>query len=272
MLGLSKPVIRKVLSRGVKWSVKYAPQILTAVGTCGLIGAIALTAKAAPNVAAKVDEMKEQKQTDILTVKEVAVETWRDWAPVAVLTAVSVACLIGSQQVGEKRFRMLTTAYTILEAKYDEFEDKVEKAVGQDKMYDIQSGRAQNVQNNQVTEQTNAQPAEQAKIIVIDEEGSRFKEPITGRYLRTTAEKIKAAVNVMNERMLDDIDNEVSLNDFFDEIGLETTDNDLYWSLTGDHKTGKVDIRFESTLTEDGKGTILIEYVNKPRHRGYSRW
>ena len=59
----------------------------------------------------------------------------------------------------------------------------------------------------------------------------------------------------------------VSLNDFYDELGLKHTrlGDDLGWSI--DDKL--VDIEFSSHITDDGRPCLVVDYSVAPKRNFY---
>ena len=56
----------------------------------------------------------------------------------------------------------------------------------------------------------------------------------------------------------------VSLNDFYDEIGLDFTKvgRELGWSVD----EGLIEIHFSSQLADDGTPCLVVEYYTPPRY------
>jgi hypothetical protein len=87
---------------------------------------------------------------------------------------------------------------------------------------------------------------------------------MSGRYFSSNREKIKRAENELNKRMIHDVFGYVSLNDFYDEIGLPRTDTGyiLGWNV---NKT--IDIDFDSHIADNGKPTIVLDYnLSRPEY------
>ena len=63
-------------------------------------------------------------------------------------------------------------------------------------------------------------------------------------------------------------ENYVSLNDFYDELGIGPTKlgDDLGWDI---YKDGLIDIAFSSRLAEDGTPCLVMDYSVAPRYEYY---
>ena len=78
-------------------------------------------------------------------------------------------------------------------------------------------------------------------------------------------EEIKSAINVLNRHLIDT--HYISLNDFFDEIGLANTrlGEELGWNLDD----GLIDVDFSTQLAEDGTPCLVVDYLVAPRYDYY---
>ena len=80
-------------------------------------------------------------------------------------------------------------------------------------------------------------------------------------------EVIKKAENTLNKQMIHDINGYVSLNDFYDEIGLDHTSvgNDLGWNTDQ-----LIDIDFSSQLNDNGEPSVVLDYMVAPNYNYYN--
>jgi tRNA pseudouridine(38-40) synthase len=92
---------------------------------------------------------------------------------------------------------------------------------------------------------------------------SRFCLWVKGRDF--DIDKVKRAVNEINRRMT--LNMYVSLNEFYSEIGLKTTEigDDLGWNL--DH--GLIKINYSSALTEYDEPCLVLNYNVSPQYDYY---
>lgn len=237
---------------------KRTPEILTGIGIAGMITTTVLAVKATPKAILFLNDRKDELETESLPITEVVKTTWKCYIPAAVTCGVSVACLIGASSVNLKRNAALATAYKLSEAALSEYRDAVVETIGEKKERDIRDKVAEKrVKKNPVTK---------SDVIVTGNGTTLCLDSISGRYFQSSMQKIESAKNKINERML--CDNYVSLNDLYDELGMECTKigEDLGWNIFGD---GLLDISFSSQLTDDGTPCLVMDYSVEPRHNYY---
>lgn len=237
---------------------KRAPEILTGIGIAGMITTTVLAVKATPKAILLLSDRKDELETERIPITEVVKTAWKCYIPAAVTCSVSIACLIGANSVNLKRNAALATAYKLSEAALSEYRDAVVETIGEKKARDIRDKVAEKrVKKNPVTK---------SDVIVTGNGTTLCLDSISGRYFQSSMQKIESAKNKINERML--CDNYVSLNDLYDELGMECTKigEDLGWNIFGD---GLLDISFSSQLTDDGTPCLVMDYSVEPRHNYY---
>ena len=90
-----------------------------------------------------------------------------------------------------------------------------------------------------------------------------FLEPVSGRYFKSDMEKIRRIENECNKKMLHDINGYMSLNDFYDELGLEHSSigYELGWN-----SYNLLEIDYIPQLLEDDKLCVVLEYTTGPKY------
>lgn len=237
---------------------KRTPEILTGIGIAGMVTTTVLAVKATPKAVMLLNERKEELKTEKLPVTDVIKTTWKCYIPAAITCGASIACLVGASSVNFKRNAALATAYKLSETALAEYRDAVVETIGEKKERDIRDKVAEKrVKKNPVTK---------SDVIVTGNGTTLCFDSISGRYFQSSMQKIESAKNKVNERML--CDNYVSLNDLYDELGMECTKigEDLGWNIFGD---GLLDISFSSQLTDDGTPCLVMDYSVEPRYNYY---
>ena len=240
----------KGIQRGVD---KHSPEILTGIGIAGMITTTVLAVQATPK-AIRLIEMEEYDRKEELTIPEKVKVAWKPYIPAAVIGVASTVCLIGSCKVSTRRVAALTTAYKLSETALTEFKDKAVEVVGEKKVKDIKEKIAKDkVEQNPVTK---------SSVIITDRGNTLCYDAAAGRYFKSDIETIKKAVNEINRQMV--YDNYVSLNEFYDKLGLDNTElgDELGWNL--DH--GLVEVDFSSQIADDGTPCIVVSYNVAPRY------
>lgn len=241
------------LSTVIKTYQQYAsdnaPAILTSAAVIGTVTTAVLSGRATLKAHAIVqDELDVRQHHELwkdvpLTRKELVKLTWLAYLPPTVAGAMTIASIVASHQVSNRRAAAVATAYVIAEKGYNEYRDKVIEKLGDNKERQI---RDELVQERMERTSMNSQ------VVVTGTGNVPCFDGYTGRYFMSTMEDIKGAQNDTNYQILSQ--GYASLTSFYDRIGLSATDvsDDVGW--TTDHK---IDISFSWTGAEDGRTPAL---------------
>lgn len=234
---------------------KHSPEILVGIGLTGMVTSTILAVKATPKALDIIEEAKREKKEE-LSKKEIVKATWKCYAPAAASAVVSAACIVGASSVNAKRNAALATAYKLSETAFNEYRDKVVETIGEKK--------EAAVKEKIVKEKLENNPVDNKTVIVTDKGNTLCYDAISGRYFRSDMATITSTVNELNRQMTVNMNGYISLNDFYDELGLSTTQlgNELGWNL----ETGLIDIEFDSMIAQDGSPCIVISYRVEPRY------
>lgn len=246
------------IAKGVQSTLtKHSPEILTGIGITGMVSATVLAVKATPKAIRLKNEAENEKNGELTKVETIKA-CWKPYIPAVATGAASIVCLIGASSVNAKRNAALAAAYTLSDTAFREYKEKVVETIGEKKEKVVKDKIAEDkVKNNPVTK---------SEIFITDRGNTLCFDTISGRYFMSDIDKIKKAENILNKRMLSEM--YISLNDFYDEIGLAQTPvgDDLGWKL----ERGYLDLDFSSQLTKDGKPCLVIDYNIVPSY-GYDR-
>lgn len=237
---------------------KRSPEILTGIGIAGMLTTTVLAVKATPKAMELIEERKTQEWTDKLSPLEVVKVAWKPYIPAIVTGVTSTFCLIGASSVHSKRNAALATAYKLSETALTEYREKVIETIGEK--------REQTVRDKVAEERVKKNPVSKNEVIVTNTGKTLCFDPISARYFYSSIEKIKRAENELNKEMLHAFSGYVSLNDFYDEIGLDHTSvgDDLGWN------TDKlIDINFSSQLNDNGEPSVVLDYAVAPNYNYY---
>ena len=237
---------------------KRTPEILTGIGIAGMVTTTILAVKATPKAVLLLNDRKDELETKKLPVMEVVKTTWKCYIPAAVTCGASIACLIGASSVNLKRNAALATAYKLSETALAEYRDAVVETIGEKK--------ERTVRDKVAEERIKKNPVTKSDVIVTGNGTTLCFDAISGRYFQSSMQKIESAKNKINERML--CENYVSLNDLYDELGMEPTKigEDLGWNIFTDRL---IDISFSSQLADDGTPCLVMDYSVAPRPEYY---
>lgn len=249
----------KTFFRKVKLSTaKHSPEILIGIGVAGFITTTVLAVKATPKaldlIARADDEKFDNGHGEHLTKVEVIKAAWKPYIPAAVTGVVSIACVIGSNSVNAKRNAALATAYQLSTAALNEYKDKVIETIGEKKEQTIREKISKDrIEQNPVTNST---------VYVTGDGDSLFLEPISKRYFKSDIERVRSVINTLNETMYNDPFGNISLSDFYDDIGLERTDisDDIGWNIAN----GSIKVEFHPAMSDNGKPCLALYYTTAP--------
>ena len=250
---MNKAGLKQTIKSAERVLTKYSPGILTGIGIAGMIGATFMAVKATPKALYLIETKKEEAEVEKLTPVETIKTCWTCYIPATLTTVLSAACLIGASTVSAKRNAALATAYSISEAALREYQEKVVEVIGEKKEKAVRDAVAK--------DQIERDPVTKSEVVIIDSNSNTLcYEPLSGRYFKSTIDKIKKAEIKLDRQMIQEM--YVSLNDFYWEIGLDGTDlgDKMGWNLS----KGYMDLSFSSQLADDGTPCAVIVYGIPP--------
>lgn len=255
---MRKPNLAKLVSNTRQFANRHSPEILTGIGIAGMITTTVLAVRATPKALQLIEEKKNEDWVDELSPLEVVKTAWKPYVPAAVTGVASVACLIGASSVNAKRNAALATAYKLSETALSEYREKVIETIGEKKEKAVRDKVAE--------ERVKKNPVSKSEVIVTNNGTTLCFDPISARYFKSSIDKIKRAENELNKQMLHDISGYVSLNDFYDELGLDHTSvgDDLGWNVDR-----LIDISFSSQLNDNGEPSVVLDYLVAPKYDFY---
>lgn len=254
---MTKQDVSKIFNKAKRTLSKHSPAILIGTGIAGWAASTVLAVKSTPKALALIEEMKEEKDVDKLTVGQTVKAAWKCYIPSAVLAVTSTACLIGSNSISTKRNAALATAYKLSEQAFTTYKEKVIETLGEKKEIEVRDRIAK--------EQIEKKPVSTSEVIITGNGKTLFFEPVSGRYFESDVQSVKRAENNLNKQMFNHM--YVSLNDFFDEIDLSHTKvgYDIGWNI----EKGLIDIHFSAQMTEDDRACLALSYTTEPTY-GFS--
>lgn len=244
----------KTIRRSIK---THSPEILTGIGIAGMIATTVLAVKETPKALRCLEVAEQEKGEDLTSVEKVKA-CWRCYIPAAATGATSIACLVGASSVNSRRNTALAAAYKLSEKALTEYREKVVETIGEKKEKTVR----EKIDKKRIEEN----PVGKNEVIITEKGNTLCFDHLSGRYFKSDIERIKKAENVLNKQMLHDISGYVSLNDFYDEIGLAhtTIGYDMGWNVNN-----LIDIDFSSQIADNGEPCIVLNYIVRPEY-GYS--
>ena len=233
---------------------KHSPEILTGIGIAGMITTTILAVKATPKAIELIEDKEYELDVDELTVVETVKAAWRPYLPAVITGVMSISCIIGASAVNAKRNAALATAYTISERALVRYRDKVIDTIGEKKEKEIRSKIAQ--------DEIDKNPVSTSQVYITSKGNTLIRDDLSGRYFRSDLDLIKKAVNELNRDMT--FQDYVSLQEFYNKIGLEPTKNSDYlgWNL----KDGLIELNYYACLADNEEPCIAIDYNIAPEY------
>lgn len=239
---------------------KRSPEILTGIGIAGMVTTTVLAVNATPKALMLIEGAKRRKGERLTKVEKIKA-CWKCYIPATISGVSAIACVIGANSVHAKRNAALAAAYKFSETAFMEYRDKVVETMGEKKEKTVREKVAQErVDKTQINDN---------EVVRTHTGDTLCLDPLSGRIFTSSAECIKRAQNTLNEQMLHNISGYVSVNDFYDELGLDHTSigYDLGWNT----ERGLIKIEFSAHKTRDDRPCLAIDYVTAPTY-GYDNF
>lgn len=250
---------KTILKAAEKFLVDNSPGILTGLGVAGTVTTAVLTGKAAYSSALEIDRknaIKRDLGEDELDGKEKVQLVWKEFIPPAAVGVVTIAAIIGANQIGSRRAAAFAAAFKLSEQLSEDYKKKVVETLGLQKEEKMRSELA--------AEKMRQNPPPPGMIIVAGSDVLMYDE-LSGRYFKGQVENVKKAVNEINHQVLNYYC--ASLTEFYEKLGLTATS---FSDSTGWNTDELLDVQFSPTMTEDQQPAIMIGYNHEPI-KGYDR-
>lgn len=237
--------ITKALVMGAK---KHAPEILTGIGIAGMISAAVLTAKATPRAIELMKEKKNETDKQTLTAGETVCTVWKCYIPAVVTIAASAACIIGGNSINLRRNAALAAAYTLSETAFRDYREQAAETLGETKEKEIRHDAVQRAVNRQPV----------SDVCITGKGHDLCYDPSHGQRFESDIESIRRSVNYLNQQLLRDPFGCITLNEFYNELGLSETTlgNNFGWTV----EKGIIEVDFSSCISEDGRPCLVLNY------------
>lgn len=246
-----------------------SPIILTVLSIGGLIGTVIMAVHATPKVLDLIqseqwalereyrDNSETSEETRITLSKWEAFKiAWPCYIPAAAMGLATIASIIGAHTISFKRNAALTSAYYLSETALKEYQTKIIKTIGEKKAKLIREEIGQ--------DRVNKLKKDEKSIIITGNGQTLCCDLTTGRYFRSSVNKIQKAENEINKAL--NQETTMTLNEIYDYLDLShvSMGNELEWDINRD---GSLDFDIGSCISEDDEPCITIKFNAKPRQR-----
>lgn len=262
---MNKQSVTKTLKAFKRSLVKHSPEILTGIGVAGLVTTSVLTGKATLKADRIIKDVKSEllynEEDSNLTKTEVLKLVWKYYIPPVLTGVSSILCIIGATSVNSKRNAALATAYQLSQNALVEYKEKVIETIGEKK--------EKNIREKIVEDKINDNPVSKSNVIIMDKGNTLCYDVVSGRYFESSIDTIKRAVNNVNYNLTHGVMEYISLNEFYDEIGLPHTSigDELGWNIGFD---GQLDVELYPKFSDDERPCVALDYRVAP-HYDYAK-
>ena len=243
---------------------KHSPEILTAIGIAGMASTVVLAVRATPKALKQIDEAKEEKGEELTPVETVKV-AWNPYIPAIATGVASTICLIGANSVHAKRNAALATACQLSANAISEYKEIVQDTVDEETNKIIEDKVAKEKLKKNPVKEDEKQLKDQE--LILDNRNYLCYDAGGNLYFRSDENSIRAAINVLNQRM-NDGEGYVSLNDLYSELNVRGTDVGelLGWNR---YREGLIDPIITSQIASNGEPCIVLGYSVAPAYYYY---
>lgn len=235
-----------ILKTAQTFILRNSHHILTGLALLGVGASVALSVRADRQMhECDIDEFKR-------LTKEQRIKIYAKlYAPPAIAILATGACIVGAHSISVKRESSLLLAYEGTRSMYDRYRTTVQDRLGPEEKQIAENAASK------------AQPAPR-ETIVYGEGDCLFYDAYSGRYFKSTVNKIDRVVNELNYTLLREMC--VSLNEFYAGIGLEgiSLGDQLGWN-----EQRQIEVHYGSRVTEEGRACIVLDFVIEPTERWY---
>lgn len=184
--------IVKTIGRAVS---KHSPEILTAVGTVGLVAAGVMTVSETAKALEIIKKYEERVDTEEpITVTEKIKLCWKVYLPSVIMASTSIASIIFARRIDSKRMAAWAAAYQMSETAINRLEQAVKDEYGDKKL--------EKVKNNADLKVLEEHPIEPSEIIETGDGDDLFCDYYSGRYFRSTPDAVQARYNNFIKKLL----------------------------------------------------------------------
>lgn len=240
------------------WTKENQTKILTGLSIGCTAGAVTTAVVGTVKAVRAVDAEREVKRDDKLTARDILRVCWKYYVPTAALTLGSVGFQLSAESKHTREYAALASVCTLSEAAFREYKEKVVETLGEKEESKVREAIAK--------DRLEKDPVTVREVHYTGNGKPLCYDRLSARYFNCDMDVIDAAVNTLNYRMLDEM--YVSVNDFYDEIGLPQ--NELGARMGWSIDNGKITLSKDYGPAKNGEPCVVIGFANPPVHmRGY---
>lgn len=229
---------------------RNTPVILSSTAITGVVTTAYLAARAAVEAHRRIDAIESVAGTSDSfkqRMKEQLPIVWKLYIPAGASGIVTIACIVGTTRVTNKRAAAAQAAFVLTERAFAEYRAKVVEEYGERK--------DQTIRDSIASEFVQKNPPPPANVLVTGPGSVLCCELHTGRYFSSDMESLRRAENDINARLVRH--DSATLDDFYYIIGMQptTTSGDLGWN-----SDKLLSLEFTSCLDDSGRPCLAFQY------------
>lgn len=269
--------VKTIIQNGIKYLGKHSPTILAGAAVAGVIATGVLSARGHLKASEIVKTEKKKRENEAYRefhtedydtytqdeLEDIAAKkseipklekfkmTWLCYLPAAISAVLSIASIIASHSISQKRLAAMSILLSSAETALSKYEGKVTEMFGKAKADKIKEAIADDAVPSHIAEDG----------VALTKHGDTlFYDRQIARPFRCSMEYILKCQNDLNKDLING--GEVSLNDFYYMLDL---DGCRYGDYVGFNPEVPLDIDFTSKTLDDGQQITLIDFPVHPR-------
>lgn len=264
---------------GTRFIRHNSPAILTGLGVAGLFSTAVLAVRGTIPAIRAIDEASRRavfnesepdengnvsagvEYEDVhLELKDYVQLTWKHYIPAVSVAVLTAGCIISANTLNSRRNAALISAYALAETGFREYREKVVEEIGEKKEEVI---REKVIQDRM--KENPPPPAEH--MLVVAGQSQLCLDKLSGRYFMSDVETIRKAQNDINQKCINEM--YASMNDFYALLGLSPIE---IGEVVGWNTDNMLEIMFTTTLSEDSRPCLAIDYRRQPEMDYHRLW
>lgn len=242
--------LQGIIRGATKYLSKNSSAILTGCGIAGIFVTAATAVSAGIEIKEKLDDAYVENDCEELAPKEIVKTSWKSCMPVVASGAATIACFVGAQTINTRRNIMLASLYSMTANNFSEYRDAVVSKLGEKKDEEVRD----EISRKKIEEHS----PESSEVLITDGDTLCY-DSWSGRYFKSSIEKIRGAVNTINHDLNSELT--IPLNDFYFLLNLPTV-------KAGDKAGWNIDkpmkVYYSSQIAENNEPCIVLNYYTEP--------
>lgn len=241
-----------------------SPIALAIMASAGVVVTAVMAVKATPKAVEliKADSRKNHDGDPHAYTKEEAVKSaWKCYIPTVAFGTATIACIVGANMLNTRQQIALGSAYSLLERSYKEYQGKLKELYGEEaheKIINAVKAKDVDIYADSLGTQNDLDPGESVEPDIL----RTFYDSFSDRYFESTLAKVIEAEYHINRNYV--LGADVSLNDFYDFLGLDHTNNGDELGWYGLDGIGWLDFNHRMTVLDDGLEVCVIDMTFEP--------